>query len=271
MENIPVAGGELSSMSLGQGPAVVMLHGLATGNMATWYSSFASPLAANHRVVLYDQRGHGGSSVPASGYDLDTQADDLEAVIAHHGLDTAPFDLVGHSMGALVALHFALRHPLQLRRLVLVDAPMPAREYVAPSLKGVHSREALAAYAEKELSAVMGHGGRRREKLLNRLNTLFFESTLVQDVMAMQAEPEAALAALPVPVLLVYGRQSPCLAAGKNLLRLLPRATLAQLDCGHYIPEEAPKALLAALEAFLSTPPLQASTATALPAEAALP
>jgi len=266
METIEVAGAQLSAMSLGQGPATVMLHGLATGNMATWYSSFASPLAASRRVVLYDQRGHGGSSTPASGFDLDTQADDLEAVIAAYGLQGKAIDLVGHSMGALVALHFALRHPQQLRRLVLVDAPMPAREHVGPSLRNVQTREQLAAYAEQELAAVVGLGGRRREKLLQRLNALFFESTLVADVLAMGAEPQAALAALRVPVRLLYGQRSPCLAAGQYLARVLPQAELVLLDCGHFIPEEAPAALRAELESFLALPPITAAEPSLLSA-----
>lgn len=242
---------ELSSLSLGQGAPLLMLHGLATGNMATWFSAFASPLSAQRQVLLYDQRGHGGSSVPAQGFDLDSQADDLQAVLDHHGLGTQPVDLVGHSMGALVALHYALRAPSRVRRLVLVDAPMPAREFVAPSLLGASSPEAVAAYVEQHLAGVIGLAGRRKEKLRQRLSTLFCETSLVRDVAAMDGEPEAALRALPVPTLLVYGRQSPCVAAGHRLSSLLPRARLELLDCGHYIPEEAPDALRTLIEHFL--------------------
>ncbi|PPE72939.1 hypothetical protein C3942_16085 [Solimonas fluminis] len=251
MQMISVNGAELSSMDLGRdkGSAVVMLHGLVSGNMASWYSSVATPLSGERRVVLYDQRGHGGSSIPGSGFDLDSQAADLQAVIAHHGLSGQPVDLVGHSMGALVALRFALRHPRQLRRLVLVDAPMPARDYVAPSLLGVTSPAALADYVENHL---VGLTGRRRERLHQRLSALFFGSTLMRDVLAMASEPDAELAALDRPVLLVYGRRSPCLAAGQHLLRTLPRAQLELLDCGHYVIEESPAALRALVDRFLS-------------------
>ena len=54
MNNILVNGAELSSMSLGQGPAAVMLHGLAIGNMASWFSPVALPLSSSRKVVLYD-------------------------------------------------------------------------------------------------------------------------------------------------------------------------------------------------------------------------
>jgi pimeloyl-ACP methyl ester carboxylesterase len=199
-------------------------------------------------VLLYDQRGHGGSTVPAAGFDLDSQADDLLAVLAYYGLQAEPVDLVGHSMGALIALRFALRWPERVRRLVLVDAPMPAREYIAPSLRGAVSREALTEF-------VKGHGlkGRRRERLHQRLAALFFESTLLRDVLAMDSEPDAALATLTVPVLLLFGDRSPCLEAGRHLLQTLPRARLQLVEGGHYLPEEAPAALRRHLDDFLTT------------------
>ena len=254
MESIAIDGAELSSMTLGQGPAVVMLHGLATGNMASWFSAIASPLSARYKIVLYDQRGHGGSGSTTSGFDLDTQAEDLQAVLAYHGLNHEPVDLVGHSMGALIALHYALSRPDRIRRLVLVDAPMPAREYIAPSLLGARSREELSYWMEHELAVSAGLRGRRRQRLQQRLETLLFETTLRQDVLAMDSEPDTALSKLNMPVLLVYGRSSPCLAVGEHLRCVLPQARLETLDCGHYIPEEAPAALCALLDEYLSLP-----------------
>jgi pimeloyl-ACP methyl ester carboxylesterase len=256
MDLIDVDGAQLSALALGPAgaPAVVMLHGLVSGNMASWYSAIASPLAVERRVLIYDQRGHGGSSLPASGFDLDQQARDLQAVLAFYGLGTTPVDVVGHSMGALIALHYALGQPERLRRLVLVDAPMPACDYVAPSLAGVRSREALADYIDNHLAAAAGLKGRRRERLHQRLAALFFESTLMQDVQAMSAEPDAALAALALPVLLIYGRRSPCLAAGQHLARTLPQAELSLVEGGHYLPEEAPEALREQLQRFLAIP-----------------
>lgn len=250
MDSVIVDGTELATLALGDGAGtpLVMLHGLIAGNMATWYSAYATPLAVGRRVVLYDQRGHGGSAPAARGYDLDSQCDDLARVLAHHDID-GQFDLVGHSMGALIALRYALRHPARLRRLVLVDAPMPARDHVAPSLLAATTPEALAAH----FGAGVPAGGRRQERQLRRLSALLFDSTLVADLCAMGPEPEAELRALALPVLLVYGRSSPCLAAGHALQALIPRAELRLLDCGHYIPEEAPQALRAEFERFLIT------------------
>ncbi|MGH8444718.1 MAG: alpha/beta fold hydrolase [Solimonas sp.] len=258
MDLIAVPGAELATVALGApaAPPMVMLHGLISGNLASWYSSIASPLSAQRRVLLYDQRGHGGSSMPRSGFDLDRQADDLAAVLAYHGQAEARVDIVGHSMGALIALRFALRRPSAVRRLVLVDAPMPARDHVAPSLLGPDTPAELSAYLDRQY----GEGpGRRRERQQQRLHALFFESTLRDDVRAMDGEADAALAMLDRPVLLLYGRQSPCRDAGVRLAAALPDARLEWLDCGHYIPEEAPQALLAALNHFLKSDMQEAS------------
>lgn len=235
-------GTTLSTLSVGHGSPLVMLHGLVFGSMATWYSRFALPLAHDRQVVLYDQRGHGDSAPVARGFDLDTQALDLLGVAAHHAPGVA-VDLVGHSMGALIALHCALRTPARVRRLLLIDAPMPAAECIAPSFDHVHDADALAAYVEAY--APDAPGGRRRARLQQRLQRLFFGSTMIADVRAMQVEPELDLAQLTCPVALVYGSRSPCRPAGTRLQRALPHARLTELDAGHYLPEEVPDALLA--------------------------
>lgn len=255
MDTIKVEGAELSSLTLGPpgSSAVAMLHGLVFGNMASWYSPLALPLSASRRVVLYDQRGHGGSSLPTGGFDLDSQAADLDLVLRHHGLASASVDLIGHSMGALIALRFALRHPGRVRRLALVDAPMPARDHVGSTLRHIMSQDGLAAYLEAQPGA-RGGTGRIQDRLYRRLSALFFGSTLIADVLAMDMEPEASLAALQMPVLLVFGARSPCIGAGHHLQRLLPQGKLILIDCGHYILEEAPALLRAHIEKFLHHP-----------------
>ena len=59
--------------------------------------------------MLYDRRGHGRSDRPATGYDIDTLADDLAAVIGHFGLHEATL-VVAHSLGAKEAIRYLTRH-----------------------------------------------------------------------------------------------------------------------------------------------------------------
>jgi len=245
----------LSVLALGPdtGRPVIFLHGLISGNMASWYSPIALPISATRRVVLYDLRGHGESTTPSAGYDLDQQMHDLIAVINALGEDAHVVDVVGHSMGALIALHFALRHPERVGRLVLVDAPMPANHWVSPSLLAVKSEQDLVDWIQTRPDLASARSGRRAERLRLRMTKLFFETSIVADVLAMGPESEALLANYTKPVELIYGRQSPCLEAGYELRRLLPHARLVLLNCGHYIPMEQPDDLRELLTQLLES------------------
>lgn len=253
MQLIPVLNGNvrLSVMTLGPAQSLerpcVFLHGLVTGNISTWYSVAALEMARDRQVILYDLRGHGDSAVPASGYDLDTQAEDLACVLDATVPDGEMVDLVGHSLGALIALRFALRFGKKVKhrvgRLILVDAPMPACEWVRPSLEQVQSPQALDDWLRSAPAMIGQLTGRRLERLSRRLQQLFFETSLVQDVCNMQAESPDDLRALALPVTLVYGKQSPCRPVANTLRKLLPIRALLLIDCGHYIPSEAPEPL----------------------------
>ena len=105
----------------GAGPAVVLLHGYGeTGDM---WSPLAVDLARDHTVIVPDLRGLGLSSKPAGGFDKKTQAEDVAGVMA--ALNVAQADVVAHDIGNMVAFQFAARHPERVRRLVLIDAPVP--------------------------------------------------------------------------------------------------------------------------------------------------
>jgi non-heme chloroperoxidase len=80
----------------GSGKPVVLIHGWPL-SCASWEKQTAALLAAGHRVITYDRRGFGKSSQPATGYDYDTFAEDLNKVVT--ALDLHDFALVGFSMG----------------------------------------------------------------------------------------------------------------------------------------------------------------------------
>src|SRR6266581_4682138 len=81
----------------GSGPPVVLIHGYPLSGRA-WDKQVPVLLDAGHRVITYDRRGFGKSSQPASGYDYDTFAADLNTLLEH--LDLREAVLAGHSMGA---------------------------------------------------------------------------------------------------------------------------------------------------------------------------
>jgi len=105
----------------GAGPAVVLLHGYGeTGDM---WIDLAANLARDHTVVVPDLRGMGLSAKPAGGFDKKTQAGDVTGVMA--ALQVQQADVVAHDIGNMVAFQVAAQQPDRVRRLVLIDAPVP--------------------------------------------------------------------------------------------------------------------------------------------------
>jgi pimeloyl-ACP methyl ester carboxylesterase len=96
---------------------LVLLHGL--GATAETWRLVANSICHRHLVLAFDQRGHGLSDQPESGYDLATVAEDAVQGMAALGLGKVA--LVGHGWGARVALVLAARHPALISHLILVD------------------------------------------------------------------------------------------------------------------------------------------------------
>jgi pimeloyl-ACP methyl ester carboxylesterase len=116
VESGPVLRGE----AVGEGPPVVLCHGLTATGRYVLHGSKALP-RAGHAVLTYDARGHGESDpAPAGkGYGYPRLVDDLERVVDSQ-VGEERFLLGGHSMGAHTAVAYALRHPQRLAGLVLI-------------------------------------------------------------------------------------------------------------------------------------------------------
>lgn len=100
----------------GQGPPVVLLHGLSATRRNVVQGS-RHLVKRGYRMIAYDARGHGASS-PAETYEYVDLVDDLEGVLAH--LDLERTALVGSSMGAATAMAFTLGHPERVAALVQI-------------------------------------------------------------------------------------------------------------------------------------------------------
>jgi pimeloyl-ACP methyl ester carboxylesterase len=119
--DVTTNGATIHVRSGGSGPAVVLLHGYGeTGDM---WAPLAADLARNYTVIVPDLRGLGLSSKPTSGFDKKTQASDVSGVMAALGVQQA--DVVAHDIGNMVAFQFAAQYPQRIRKLVLIDAPVP--------------------------------------------------------------------------------------------------------------------------------------------------
>lgn len=108
----------LNSVTLdGKGPTVIFLHGL--GGTTRYWEGRLGALEQSCRILLVDLLGFGESPKPWASYTVERHLEALHQTITEH----APFTLVGHSMGAILALAYAARHPDQVERLILIGMP----------------------------------------------------------------------------------------------------------------------------------------------------
>lgn len=119
----------------GGGRPVVFVAAWAL-NSDMWQYQMAPMAARGLRCVAYDRRGHGRSSQPGDGYDYDTLADDLAAVIDH--LDLSNAVLVGHSMAGGEVVRYLTRHgSARVSRIVLIAPTTPYMLKTADNPNGV--------------------------------------------------------------------------------------------------------------------------------------
>jgi len=100
------------------GDAVLLVHGLGFSRRS-WTHQVNMLVAAGRRVVVPGLRGFGGSAMPSEPYDMEMLADDLEVV--RETLAIEELELVGHSMGGMVAQCYVLCHPARVRTLFLAS------------------------------------------------------------------------------------------------------------------------------------------------------
>lgn len=99
------------------GPPLLLLHGY-TDSSRVW--TILAPYLAGHRILIPDQRGHGGSDAPSCCYAMSDFADDARLFLDVMGVERAA--VVGHSMGSMVGQLFAAEHPDRVDRLVLIGS-----------------------------------------------------------------------------------------------------------------------------------------------------
>ena len=265
-------GATLHVRSGGTGPAVVLLHGYGeTGDM---WTPLAAELARDHTVVVPDLRGLGLSSKPAGGFDKKTQAADVSGVMDALGVQQA--DVVAHDIGNMVAFQFAAQYPARVRRLVLIDAPVPGVGPWDEILKnpllwhfrfGGPDMERLVAgreriYLDRFWNEFSASPARFSEAARQHYASLYalpgamhsgFAQFAAFDQDAIDNRAFLARDRLKMPVLAVGGEKSfgPMMAtvmrAGADNVTqgIVP-------DSGHWIMEENPRATTALVREFLS-------------------
>jgi 3-oxoadipate enol-lactonase len=99
------------------GVPILLVHGLAGSSLTEWYQ-LAPKLAVDRRVIMIDHRGHGLSALGDIRFEVSDDADDLAGTL--DALGVGQVDVVGYSMGGVIAQALAQRHPGRVRKLVLI-------------------------------------------------------------------------------------------------------------------------------------------------------
>src|SRR3954453_19305734 len=118
MSHADVNGLSLHYEEHGFGKPLILLHGgIGAGEM---FVPILPELTAGRRVITVDLQGHGGTADVDRPLRPELMAEDIAALLDHLGLEQA--DVMGYSLGGMVALRTAIQHPARVRRLVLVSA-----------------------------------------------------------------------------------------------------------------------------------------------------
>ncbi|MEV8512329.1 alpha/beta hydrolase [Dactylosporangium sp. NPDC051484] len=137
----------------GEGEPLILLHG------GFWTIEMFGPLlpalAARRRVIAVELQGHGHTPAVDRPLRYETLGDDVAALIRHLGLVRA--DVMGYSLGAGAALRTAMQHPDQVRRLIVVSAPMRRLGWF-PEVPGDSARPHALRRDRRTLSAGSGRG-----------------------------------------------------------------------------------------------------------------
>jgi pimeloyl-ACP methyl ester carboxylesterase len=182
------------------GDPLVLLHGgLMTSDLA--WGAMLPTLSERYQVIMVDLEGHGHTALIDRPLRYEQMADDVSTLLDELGVEQA--NVLGYSLGGGVALQFAIRHPEQVRKLVLVSTPFKTEGW-APEILG-----AMASLNEEAAAAMEG--------------TPFYETyaavapnpddwaKLVTSVSQLLTSPETAydwsegVASLTMPVMLIVG------------------------------------------------------------------
>jgi pimeloyl-ACP methyl ester carboxylesterase len=115
---VTVAGTQVNTIDMGEGPAIVFVHGLS-GSWPNWLEQLPV-FAQSHRVIAMDLPGFGHSPMPHERITISAYARTLDGLLEQLGVSAAT--VVGNSMGGFVSAELAIAYPQRVERLVLISA-----------------------------------------------------------------------------------------------------------------------------------------------------
>ena len=190
---------------LGRGAPVIFIHGWI-GSWRYWWSSMQA-LSRNFRTFALDLWGFGDSSNYSQEYGINAYTELLTEFVDVLGI-SKPYYLVGHGLGAVLAVHLARSYPNEISKLIAVSLP-----YATRMLNEAFRNHDLQHFIAKHLESLEGYPEVSRE--IGKIDRLAFQSSIDQ---LIEGEVGSVLSSIEVPILMVYGRDDP-------IVQVLPAAT----------------------------------------------
>jgi 3-oxoadipate enol-lactonase len=236
---------------IGRGDPFVLVHGF-TGSKLDFHDQMGW-FANEHRVLAYDQRGHGESSNVGAedAYALDTLAEDLAGFL--NGVQVKRCHLLGHSMGGFVALRFALRYPERLTSLLLMDTaaeplsilPAALREQLAKDVRANGCASRLDMMRQMPMSDAAARGRdylgseehwRRIELKLNQMDPEGWVG--LSNELANQPPLLDKLHAIECPTTIIVGEHdTPFIEPSARMAAAIPGARLETIPLAAHCPQ----------------------------------
>ena len=242
----------------GQGPAIVMIHGIA-GNLQNFTYGLATPLAQTHRVICIDRPGYGYSKRSFNADpSLEAQADIIVSLLDHLQIESAVF--VGHSLGGTISLAAAQRHPDRVRALALIAPLTHLPEAHLPAFKALDLPSPLIRFIlgwtlaipgtlyRMSLSLKIIFGPERAPRdfairgggiLSLKPQTFITASSDVQNAIQSMPAIEVAYANMKTPVHVLFAHEDrilDCKQNGEDLPSRIPGAQITLVSGGHMLP-----------------------------------
>ncbi|MFI6927515.1 alpha/beta fold hydrolase [Nonomuraea spiralis] len=248
-------GGHVHFNRAGSGPGLVMVHGTG-GDAATNYAHLVPNLADIRTVITPDYAGSGETTDPGGDLTLDLLIEQVAATFPEGG----PSDLVGFSLGAVVAAGLAARYPELVRRLVLIAGWTHAGD---PRLQlGLHTWARLAATDPESYAAygpLVGFSpafvsGLGEDGLKAMLAGDPPPGTVRQIELDLRTDIRDLLPAITAPTLVIGCTQDHLVPVehARALHAALPGSRYAELDSGHVVLHERPAEVTALIRDFVT-------------------
>jgi pimeloyl-ACP methyl ester carboxylesterase len=237
-QRVDVGGHKINITCKGSGsPTIVFENGLGE-NLGTWFQTGITNAFPSVRTCAYDRVNTGVSARVSARHTGEDSIRDLHTVLDVAAVP-APYLLVGHSFGGLLAAMYAGTHPAEVRGLVLIDPSLPSQA------------ELNDLIPERERTAAMAADEQNTENV-DFLDTLEQAKALVPNIPAI---PVLVLAATSMGDLPSTWPAADMLAARKKALQdftaALPRGELRYVDSGHFIQTEQPKLVISEIQRLL--------------------